>query len=145
VETALEHVPAAAMALVEELRIAAVQTLHARGEVLGRRLDDEVVVRAHEAIRVNDPVVVARDHGQQVEEVEPVDVHEEDRCVADAVGRDLEEPVWQISSQQSRHLAFDGSERDAQDSPLRAFRHGIVTLRCQTRASSRSCQRQARV
>jgi hypothetical protein len=64
VEAALEHVPATAVALVEELCVAAVQPLHACGEVRGRRLDDEVVVGVHQAVPVDDPAELARDHGQ---------------------------------------------------------------------------------
>jgi hypothetical protein len=128
-EAALEHVPAAAVTLVEELRVAAVQPLHARGEVLCRRLEDEVVVRVHQAVPVDDPAELARHHAQQVQEVEAVDVDTEDRCVTDAVGRDVKDPVREISAQQPCHLVFDGSAGDAEDSPACAFRHRIVTLR----------------
>ena len=96
-EAALEYMAAAAVALVEQLRVAAVQPLHARGEVRGRRLDDEVVVRVHQAVPVDGPAELACHHAQQVQEVDAVDVHAEDRCVTDAVGCDVKEPVREIS------------------------------------------------
>ncbi len=43
------------VASVEELSVAAVQTLDATGELDRRRLEDDVIVRGHEAERMNDP------------------------------------------------------------------------------------------
>jgi hypothetical protein len=51
-EAVAEQVPPAAVTPVEPLRIDAVQALHAGGEVVARRLDDEVVVVAHQVERV---------------------------------------------------------------------------------------------
>jgi hypothetical protein len=104
-EAAFEDMSAAPVAMVEELGIAAVQVLHSFGQVRCRCLDDEVVVRAHEAVRVHLPVELVGGHREQVEEVHSVDVGDEDRNVADAVRRHVEDPVRKASSQYSRHLA----------------------------------------
>jgi len=104
-EAPFEDMSATTVAVVEELRIAAVEALHSLGQVRCRGLDDEVVVRAHEAVRVHLPAKLAGDHREQVEEVDPVDVGDEDRGVADAVRRHVEDPVRKAASQYSRHLA----------------------------------------
>jgi hypothetical protein len=59
-EARSEDVSVPAVAGVEALRVDAVQVLHAGREPLRRRLDDQVVVGAHEAERVALPPV-ARD------------------------------------------------------------------------------------
>jgi len=50
-----EEVAERKVASVERLGVAAVQTLDATGELDRRRLEDDVIVRGHEAERMNDP------------------------------------------------------------------------------------------
>jgi hypothetical protein len=104
-EAALEQVTPPAVALVEELRVAAVEPLHASRQVLDGRLDEQVIVRVHKAVGVYLPAEGCGDHGQQVEEVDAVDVLEEDPRLPDAVRRDVEDPVRKVSPQQACHLA----------------------------------------
>jgi len=84
-EPAFEDVPAAPVPSVEQLRIAAVQALHAGREAGGGRLDDEVIVGVHQAVRLDAPAELPRGSREHVEEVQPVDVIAEDASVLDAV------------------------------------------------------------
>jgi hypothetical protein len=70
---------------VEELRVAAVEMVHSGGELRRGRLDHEVVMGHHQAVRLDAPVELVRCERQQVEEVEPVDVLAKDRSVLDPV------------------------------------------------------------
>ena len=97
-EAPFEDMSATTVTVVEELRVAAVQALHSFGQVRCRCLDDEVVMRAHEAVRVHLPAKSVGDHREQVEEVDPVDVGDEDRSFADAVRRHMEDPVRKAAS-----------------------------------------------
>jgi hypothetical protein len=54
-EAVAEEVAVTAVTRVEPSRVASVQELHALRELLPRRLDEEVVVRAHEAESVDLP------------------------------------------------------------------------------------------
>jgi len=56
-EASAPQVAMATVAEIECLRIAAVQVLHAARELLLRRLDEQVVVGAHQAHRVHAPAV----------------------------------------------------------------------------------------
>ena len=58
---ALEHMPHAPMPPVEALGIDPVQLAHAFGQVAVRRLDQQVIVVVHQAVRVHGPVEVPHD------------------------------------------------------------------------------------
>jgi hypothetical protein len=62
------------MALIEELRLDAVQRPHAEGNVAVRGLDKNMIVVLHEAIGMTDPVVVFVDVPEGVQEVPAVHV-----------------------------------------------------------------------
>jgi hypothetical protein len=79
----------ATVLLVESARVAAVQVSHARVEVRGRGLDDEVVVVPHQAARVQAPAVAPFDASQQVEEDDAVLAVEHDRCAVVPAGHDV--------------------------------------------------------
>jgi hypothetical protein len=74
-----EDVVATTVALVEGAGIGAVQVAHAVGEVRGRRLEDEVIVVAHQALRVHAPAVAPLDAPQDVEEDHAILAVERDR------------------------------------------------------------------
>jgi hypothetical protein len=80
-----EHVMAAAVLCVEVPRVPAVQVAHAEVEIRIGRLDDQVVVRAHEAVRMQAPAVAAGHRAEQVEEGAAVFVlaEEEGAAVSD--------------------------------------------------------------
>ena len=54
---ALEEVTCSPMPLIENLRIESIQLSHADGKIAIRGFNEDVVVIAHEAVRVTDPVV----------------------------------------------------------------------------------------
>jgi hypothetical protein len=63
-EAGSEDVAVAIVTAIETLGVHAVQVQHPRREALGHRLDDEVVVRAHQAEGVALPVVALDDEGE---------------------------------------------------------------------------------
>src|SRR5947209_7332134 len=77
---------------VERLRMDAVQDLHASGELLPARVDDEVIVVAHQAERVAAPVEPDDDVCEECEEEPPVVVVEEDRNPAGPARADVKDP-----------------------------------------------------
>src|SRR4051812_28655162 len=60
-EAGAEDVAVATMPAIEALRVFTVQVLHPCGQPLDRRLDDQVVVRAHQAEGVAIPEVAPDD------------------------------------------------------------------------------------
>jgi hypothetical protein len=91
---------------VERLRVVAVQELHSGRELLPPRLDDEVVVVAHEAERVAAPVVLHDGDAEQEEEELAVVVVEEDGDPAGAARTDVKDPVTgQLGSRSASHRA----------------------------------------
>jgi len=81
------------MAAIESLRVQAVQAVHHRGQLLARRLDDEVVVRAHQAPREQADAEQSRRLLEEPEECLPVGVVCEDEDPAGSLRADVEEPV----------------------------------------------------
>jgi hypothetical protein len=81
------------MLLVEPLRVASVQTLEPAGQVRLRALEDDVVVRRHQAERVHRPPVALDAELQKPEERAPVVVVAEDRDSVDPPREDVEEAV----------------------------------------------------
>jgi hypothetical protein len=80
-ESLAEDVVLPAVALVERARVLAVEVAHAVGEVRQGCLDDEVVVVAEEAARVQAPAVAPADAFQDLEEHAAVAIVPEDRRV----------------------------------------------------------------
>src|SRR5262249_6447405 len=78
---------------VERLRVVAVQKLHAVGQLLASRFDDEVVVVAHEAERVAAPLVLRDGDAEEHEEEMSVAVVEEDRYPPSAARADVKDPL----------------------------------------------------
>jgi hypothetical protein len=102
-ETGAEEVAATAVAEVEALCVTAAQVLHASGEARLSRLDDEVVVVAHQAEDVDRPVVALDGDRQKPQEREPVLVVARDRGPVDTARRDVEVAVGQRGAQDARH------------------------------------------
>jgi hypothetical protein len=80
-EPAAEDVVAAAVPVVERARVLTVEVAHAVRQVRQRRLDDQVVVVAHQAACVQLPAVPVHDALQNADERVAVGVVEEDRRV----------------------------------------------------------------
>ena len=103
-----EHVAVAVVPPVEALGVDAVQVLHAVRQSLGGRLQDEVVVRAHQAERMAVPPVSPDDEAEQTEEQQAVVIVDEDQAPEDAARGHVEDAVGQLAPADSRH-AGDGS------------------------------------
>jgi hypothetical protein len=102
-EAVAEDVAVAGVAVVVVAGVALVEALHSGGEVGLRRLEDEVVVGAHEAERLHIPAE-AFDHVEQDQQegAVVVDVAEEER-VGDRAGGRVIEAVGQFAAGDSRH------------------------------------------
>jgi hypothetical protein len=88
---------------VEGFRVAAVQVSHAGGEVRLRRLDDEVVVRPEQAVRVQAPAEEAYDPVHQHEEEPAIVVRLEDETAVVPRRRHVVDPAGDERSERSRH------------------------------------------
>jgi hypothetical protein len=102
-ETFAEEVTPTPMAAVEAEGVDAVQPFHAVREPLPGGLDDEVVVRPHQTMRVDAPTAVLRRCLEQREEVEAVEVGDEDLRVAYAAGGDVVVAVRELASREPWH------------------------------------------
>jgi hypothetical protein len=87
------EVAGAVVARVEPLRIAAVEALHAGGEVGHGGVDEQVVVRAEEREREHGPVEVGDIVEQQVEEATAVEIVVEGGRAVDAARPGVEDAV----------------------------------------------------
>jgi hypothetical protein len=105
IEAAAEDVMAEAVTFVEAARIGAVQVSHAVGQVRFGRLDDEVVVRAEEAVGVQAPAVPARHPLQEVEEETAIVVAEEDEGAPVADGGDVVVRTGLELSERAAHVS----------------------------------------
>ncbi|HVM18128.1 MAG TPA: hypothetical protein VM290_11160 [Gaiellaceae bacterium] len=103
-EPSLEDVARDAVALVEELRVAALQPLHPGGEVrLPHQLDHQVEVVRHQAVDVGRPRVVADRAGEEpLEEAVILGVVEDRRTAIPARG-DVEERAGELDAERARH------------------------------------------
>jgi hypothetical protein len=88
-EAVAEEVAAAGVALVERLRVDAVQLVETARELPEQRLDDHVVVVWHQAEDVARPVGAAHDLPEHGEEEAAVIVVARDRAARDAAGGDV--------------------------------------------------------
>jgi len=92
-EALLEEVALPAVPAVEPLRVQAVQAVHHRRQLLARSLDDEVVVRAHQAPREQADAEQPGGLLEKAEERLPVDVVCEDEDAAGSSRARVEEAV----------------------------------------------------
>jgi len=83
VKPALEEVPSVVVPPVEPLGVDAVQSVHSARDVRLQRLDEQVIVIRHQAIRVTLPSLEVDDMPEELKEAEPVA----------GVGEDLLSPV----------------------------------------------------
>jgi hypothetical protein len=97
-EPVAEEAAAAAVALVETLRIGVLERVHARRHVLARRVNDQVEVVAHRAACVDVPAVAVRDDLQHAPELVVVGVVPEQVLEAGRVARDVVQPIGKARS-----------------------------------------------
>jgi hypothetical protein len=88
-EAVAEEVAAAGVALVEGLRVGAVQPVQAAREAFEQRLDDDVVVVGHQAEGVAGPVGAPHDLGQHREKKAAVVFVTRDRATGNPADSDV--------------------------------------------------------
>jgi hypothetical protein len=88
-EAVLEEVTTAMVALVEQLRVAAVERMHSARKTVSACFDNEVVVRRHQAPREAAPIEPLKSAGEQSHERRTVVVVHEHRSAGNAAGRDV--------------------------------------------------------
>jgi len=84
--SALEQMAGPAVALIEELRIDAVQLPHAEGKVAIRGLDKKMIMIGHETVGVTYPIIAFIDVLEGVQEVLAIRVILEDGLLLVAAG-----------------------------------------------------------
>ncbi len=89
-----EEVAEADVSLIEQLRVAAVQSLDSRREPDARGMENEVIVRRHQAERLDDPVVTLDADADMCEEHPPVCIVPDDGAAVDPARHHMEVPVW---------------------------------------------------
>ena len=109
--------PEPVVSLVELLRVASVEELHATGERGACCAEDEVVVRRHQAERVHRPVEALDAAAEVRQEVQAVGVVEVDVAGSDAAPVDVEVAVRERGSKDAGH-ALDESGRSTESSRL---------------------------
>ena len=105
---------AASATLVEAAGVAAVEIAHSCGEVRLGRLDDEVVVRAEEAVGVDPPRISTNDAAEELEEEAPVLVVPEDEGAAVPARGDVVVRACLLVAKRPGHR-FDVSGRSGVD------------------------------
>jgi hypothetical protein len=121
-----EQVPEAAVALVERLRVAALETLDAARQLRLSAVEDEVVVRRHQAERVHRPAEALGAGADVREEEAPVVVVAEDRAAVHAARHHVEVPVRKRGSRHPRHAAHQ-SAPVARSQPLWTIWRTLLT------------------
>jgi hypothetical protein len=109
-EAAGEEMPEAAMSFVERLRVAAVQTLEPPRELRLRRVQDDVVVRRHQAESVHRPPEPLRARAKEREEVPAVGVVDEDVAPSDAARHHVEVAVGKARAENAGHTPMKPPE-----------------------------------
>jgi hypothetical protein len=109
-EAVAEEVSPAGVSGVVGLCVAAVQQSHPVREVRSGAVDEQVVVRPHEAEAENTPVVATDDEREQRQKRAAVGVVEVQRSLRDRASDGVIDPVGKIRSRGTGHRA-DGSRR----------------------------------
>ena len=100
-----------AMAFVELLRVAAVQELHSARELVPRGVEDEVVVRRHQAERMERPLEALDAATEVCQELAAVVVVEEDVAAVDAPRDHVEVAVGERRAEHARHDSMKPHDR----------------------------------
>jgi hypothetical protein len=99
-EALCEEGAVTSMTVVEALRVLAVEMLDALRQISPPRLDHEVVMRRHQAIRVAMPAISLGAVPQEPHESTAVGVIHVDRSTKDAARDDMEVAIWQARTEQ---------------------------------------------
>jgi hypothetical protein len=136
-EALAKNVVFAAVTRIERACVLTIEVTHTVGEVRKRRLDDQVVVVAQQAERVESPPVAPAHALQDLEEDRPVVVVEEDRVVVVAFRADVVVRAGLELAKWSSHAGDRSRGERGQPSPC-GFRRTLVTVSglCQARAAA---------
>jgi hypothetical protein len=104
VKAALKEVTTVVVTPVEPLRVHAVQPVHAARDVCFRRLDEEVIVIRHQAIRMADPSQEVDHLLNQLEEAEAVAGVDEDLLLAVSPRRHVIRGAVSLKARRAGHL-----------------------------------------
>lgn len=102
-EAGAEQVAGALVAVVEPPGVLAVQELDSGGEPRPRRVEHEMDVVAHQAVRVAGPLVVLDGLGEQAEIGEPVVVVAKDHRAVDSASGYVKIAVGELRTKNARH------------------------------------------
>jgi hypothetical protein len=111
VESLLERVSDACMAAIERLRVCGVQRSHEVGQVAARRVEQRVVVRAHQAAGIDTDLAVACGFAERRHERPPVVVGLDDRRFAVATRHHVVDRARKLHPVTPRHTSADGKRR----------------------------------
>jgi hypothetical protein len=103
--------PEALVALVERLRVAALEALKASRELGLRAVQDEVVVRRHQAEGVQRPPVPLDARPNVCQKGAPIAVVPEDRAAVDSAGGDVEVAIGKRGAQDTGHAMHESARR----------------------------------
>jgi hypothetical protein len=102
----LEQVPPSPVPLIESLRVESIQLSHADRKVAIRRLNENVVVIAHEAVSVTDPVVALIDPFKSIKKVFTVLIVLEDGFSLVTAARDVINSAWVFYAEGAYHIGI---------------------------------------
>jgi len=108
-----EQVARAFVAPVEGEGVDPVEPVEPARHRIDRRLEDEVVVRRHQAVGVELPLEALDAVPEKRQEARAVEPVAEDRAVVDADGRDVEHTVGQLRAKDPRHRLLNVRPRSA--------------------------------
>ncbi len=102
-EPVTKQVPLPLITSVERLRVPPVQAVETRRQPHSRRFDDQVVMRAHEAERVDAPPEAHAHLREEADEVPAIVVAGEKPALVDCATRDVINAVGEVVTERSRH------------------------------------------
>jgi len=102
-KASLEHMTTPLMAGVEALRLDPVQPVHSLRKRFTARLQEKVIVRRHEAVRMAHPEKCTRRSRELFDEVAAIHVVAKEIIALDRARSDVKEAVVQVAAWPPRH------------------------------------------
>jgi hypothetical protein len=123
-------------------RVMAVEPVEGAGELARRSLDDDVVVRSHDAVGMKRQAGPSHSSSEVDHEEQPIAVVAEEHRLPDRLSRDVEEAGRQVAAADSSH-GFDATREPAPATPVvplpSPIRHGFASRdECQTLVAART-------
>jgi hypothetical protein len=102
-ETPLKHMTAPLMSAIESLRVDAVQVAHRYREVRLGCLKEQVIVVAHEAVRMTEDAITSRGGGQHDEKDRAIVVVLKNELPVVSASHHVVDPAGKLQAERSRH------------------------------------------